>query len=155
MIRDRSEELHTFHTRHFAVQVGASQTSTNGHSSALTDEEVIRLAQSARNAAKFEGLWSGDINGYASPSEADQAFISRLAFYTQDEEQLDRLYRQSGLCRQKWLNRPDYRRRTITRALSNLSETYAPDDGARMVVGGNGHLASRRPNLYRDGTLGR
>ena len=62
-------------------------------------------------------------------------YVSLLAFYTQDEEQLDRLYRRSGLCRQKWLDRPDYRRRTITQALSNLRETYTPDDGARMVVG--------------------
>jgi primase-polymerase (primpol)-like protein len=80
----------------------------------------------------------GDTSGYPSQSEADQSLISRLAFYTQDEEQLDRLYRQSGLCRQKWIDRPDYRHRTITRALSNLRETYTPDDGARMVVGSNG-----------------
>jgi hypothetical protein len=152
VIRDRSEELHTFHTRHFAVQVGASQTSTNGHSNSLTDEEVIRLARRARNAPKFDALWSGDIGNYPSHSEADQALVSLLAFYTQDEEQLDRLFQRSRLCQQKWLDRPDYRRRTITLALSNLTETYTPDDGARMVVGGNGHLASRRPNLYRDGT---
>ena len=75
-----------------------------------------------------------------------------LAFYTQDEEQLDRLYRQSKLCQQKWIVRPDYRRRTIARALSSLGETYTTGDGARMVVGGNGNLVSRRPNLYRDGT---
>ena len=155
MIRDRSEELHAFHARHFAVHVGEPQTSTNGHSSALTDEEVIELAKGAKNAAKFEPLWSGDLHGYSSPSEADLALVSRLVFYTQDEEQLDRLYRHSGLCRQKWLDRPDYRRRTITRALSNLTETYTPDDGAQMVVGGNGHLASQRPIPIEFGTPGR
>ena len=152
MIKHRSEELHAFHARHFAEEVLNGHASTNGHHSELTDEEVIELARSAKNAAKFELLWSGDTSGYTSHSEADQSFVSRLAFYTQDEEQLDRLYRKSGLCRQKWLDRPDYRRRTITRALSNLRETYTPDDGARMVVGGNRHQVSRRPNLYRDGT---
>ena len=155
MIRERSEELHAFHIRHFAEGVNGYPASTNGHRSELTDEEVIELARGAKNAPKFEPLWSGDIHGYPSPSEADQALVSLLAFYTQDEEQLDRLYRQSGLCRQKWLDRPDYRHKTITRALSNLRDTYAPsDDGARMVVGGNGNLVSRRPNLYRDGTPG-
>jgi hypothetical protein len=139
VIRDRSEELHIFHARHFAEQqVGERLVSTNRHRSELTDEEVIKLAKGAKNAAKFEPLWLGDTSGYPSYSEADQSLVSRLAFYTQDEEQLDRLYRQSGLCRQKWLDRPDYRHRTITRALSNLRETYTPDDGARMVVGSNG-----------------
>jgi AAA domain-containing protein/primase/DNA polymerase family protein len=152
VIRNRSEELHAFHARHFVKPVGERPASTNGHRSELTDEEVEQLARGARNSAKFEALKSGDISGYASHSEADQAYVSLLAFYTQDEEQLDRPYRQSGLCRQKWLDRPDYRHRTITHALSNLRETYTPDDGARMVAGGNGNLVSRRPNLYRDGT---
>jgi hypothetical protein len=152
VIKDRSEELHTFQARHFAEQVGEHPLSTNGHRSELTDEEVVQLARGARNGAKFEALNSGDISGYVSHSEADQAYVSLLAFYTQDEEQLDRLYRRSGLCRKKWLDRPDYRHRTISHALSNLRETYTPDDGARMVVGGNGNLVSRRPNLYRDGT---
>jgi primase-polymerase (primpol)-like protein len=152
VIRDRSEELHAFHARHFTEQVGERPISTNGHRSELKDEKVLEVARTAKNAAKFEALWSGDVCGYPSDSEADQALVSLLAFYTQDTEQLDRLFRQSVLCRQKWLERPDYRHRTITRALSTLRETYTPDDGARMVVGGNGHQVSRRPNPYRDGT---
>ncbi len=155
MIRDRSEELRTFHARRFVEPVDERPVSTNGHHSEFTDEEIIELARGAKNAAKFEPLWSGDIHSYPSHSEADQALVSLLAFYTQDEEQLDRLYRQSGLCRQKWLDRPDYRYRTISRALSNLRETYAPsDDGARMVVGGDGNLASRRPVPIEIGTQG-
>jgi putative DNA primase/helicase len=152
VIRDCSQELVTFHARHFAEPKGARSTDANEHHSELTDEEIISLARSAKNAAKFEALWEGDISGYASHSEADQALISLLAFYTQDEEQLDRLYQRSGLCREKWLKRSDYRRSTINKALSNLTETYAPsDDGARMVVG-NGHatLPSPSPSLYKD-----
>ena len=145
MIRDRSEELYAFHARHFAERVSERPTSANGHHSELTDEEVIRLARSAKNAAKFEALQSGDTRGYASHSEADQAYISLLAFYTQDEEQLDRLYRQSGLCREKWINRPGYRRSTIEKALSNLTETYTPDDGARMIVGNGSKIDSSAP----------
>src|SRR5687767_4531215 len=116
--------------------MGKHPARTNGHHSELTDEEVISLARSARNTAKFEALWEGDTSGYTSHSEADQALISLLAFYTQDERQLDGLYRQSALCREKWIERPDYRQRTIQRALSNLTETYTPpDDGVRLVVG--------------------
>jgi AAA domain/NrS-1 polymerase HBD domain len=157
VIRNRSEELETFHAQHFAEPMGERMASANGHHSELTDEEVISLARSAKNAAKFEALWQGDISGYASHSEADQALISLLAFYAQDEAQLDSLYRRSGLCREKWLKRPDYRQRTIQRALSNLTETYAPaDDGTRMVVG-NGHATfpSPSPSLYKDEGRGR
>jgi hypothetical protein len=131
--------------------------STNGHHSELTDEKVIALVRGAKNAAKFEALWEGDISGYASHSEADQALVSLLAFYTQDDNQLDSLYRQSALCREKWLKRSDYRRSTIEKALSNLADTYTPsDDGTRMVVG-NGHasLPSPSPSLYKEEGRGR
>jgi AAA domain len=157
VIRDRSQELVTFHARNFAEPMGKHQASTNGHHGELTDEEVLELARGARNAAKFEALWGGDTSGYTSHSEADQALISLLAFYTQDEEQLDRLYQRSGLCREKWLKRSDYRRSTIEKALSNLADTYTPsDDGARMVVG-NGHasLPSPSPSLYKEEGRGR
>src|ERR687889_1849478 len=142
---------------HFAEPMDKHPASANEHHSELTDEEVISLAMSARNAAKFEALWDGDISGYASHSEADQALISLLAFYTQDENQLDSLYRQSALCREKWLKRSDYRRSTIEKALSSLTETYTPsDDGARMVVGnGQAGLPSPSPSLYKDEGRGR
>jgi hypothetical protein len=157
VIRDCSEKLHSFHARHFAERVGKRLASTNGHHCELTDEEVIELARGARNAAKFEALWQGNMGDYASHSEADQALISLLAFYTQDESQLDSLYRGSSLCKEKWINRRDYRQRTIQRALSNLTETYMPsDDGARMVLG-NGHatLPSPSPSLYKEEGRGR
>jgi hypothetical protein len=157
VIRDRSQKLGTFHTMHFAESMDKHPASTNGHHSELTDEEVIALAKGAKNAAKFKALWGGDSSGYASHSEADQALISLLAFYTQDKGQLDGLYRKSALCREKWIERPDYRQRTIQRALSNLTEIYAPaDDGARMVVG-NGHanLPSPSPSLYKEEGRGR
>jgi hypothetical protein len=155
VIRDRSQELGTFYTRHFAERVGKLPASANRHHRELTDEEVIALAKGAKNAAKFEALWGGDASGYASHSEADQALISLLAFYTQDEDQLDSLYRRSDLCREKWLKRPGYRRSTIEKALSSLTETYTPsDDGARMVVG-DGHANLPSPSLYKEEGRGR
>jgi hypothetical protein len=155
VIRDRKEELLKFHARYFSEESkNGHYENSNGHHSELTDEEVIELAGRARNSAKFEALCRGDTSGYDSHSEADQALVSLLAFYTQDEEQLDRLYRQFGLCRDKWTERADYRRRTIETALSNLTETYTPDDGARMVVGSDENLSSPSPSSYIDRDAG-
>jgi putative DNA primase/helicase len=73
---------------------------------------------SAGNGEKFGRLWIGDASGYASDSEADLALCSLLAFWVgSDAERFDRLFRQSGLCREKWLRRADYRQRTIEEAL--------------------------------------
>ena len=158
MIRDCKEELLELHARHFANEpTNGRLERTNGYRAQLSDEEVIELARNARNRAKFEALHDGDISGYGSHSEADQAYVSLLAFYTQDEEQLDSLLKRSALCREKWVSRPDYRRRTIETALSNLTETYTPDDGARMVVGKGGEEspASPSPSLYKDEGRGR
>ena len=150
MIRDRKEELLKFHARCFSEESkNGRHENSNGHHSGLTDENVVRLASRARNSAKFEALYRGDASAYNSHSEADQALVGLLAFYTQDEEQLDRLYRRSGLCRDKWTERPDYRRRTIQRALSSSIETYTPDDGARMMLGkGGDSLSSPSPSSY-------
>ena len=67
----------------------------------MTDSQVLELTRRAKNAAKFERLWTGDTSEYLSHSEADLALLGKLAFYTQDASQLDRLFRQSGLYRAK------------------------------------------------------
>jgi primase-polymerase (primpol)-like protein len=49
----------------------------------------------AANGEKFAKLWSGDVSGYPSQSEADLALCGILAFWTRDRAQIDRLFRQS------------------------------------------------------------
>ena len=68
----------------------------------LSDDSVIAKASEAQNGEKFCRLWSGDITGYPSHSEADAALTSMLAFWCGgDAGQIDRLFRQSGLMREK------------------------------------------------------
>ena len=91
---------------------------------AETDEEVIRRAQQAKNGAKFQRLWAGDLSDYGGDhSRADAALCSLLAYYTDgDPARIDRLFRCSGLYRQKW-DRPTagttYGSLTIQAALRN------------------------------------
>ena len=107
------------------------QRSHSGGTPELSDEEIIEFCRKAGNAAKFSDLYdAGDTSAYASASDADLGLLGILKFYTQDPDQLERLFSDSALGpRQKWRNRQDYRRRTIDKALSGLGETYAPSKG--------------------------
>jgi putative DNA primase/helicase len=96
----------------------------------LTDAAILDHARQARNSGKFLTLWDGCWGdaGYASQSEADCALCTLLAFWTQDPEQVARLFTQSGLYRaDKWGERPDYQRRTIAAALTRQTDHFGND----------------------------
>lgn len=63
------------------------------------DAAIVDMAMSATNADKFNELCIGDwpAMGYGSQSEADFALLSILAFYTQSNEQVRRIFRMSNL----------------------------------------------------------
>ncbi len=84
----------------------------------VDDTEILRLARSAKNAGTFSALFDrGDVSPYGDDdSDADLALCSKLAFWSQNAGQIDRLFRQSALMREKW-DRADYRERTIGKAL--------------------------------------
>ena len=88
------------------------------------DDKLVDKMISASNGEKviklLNGQWDGD---YSSQSEADQALVNHIVFYTQEPDQIDRIFRTSGLYRDKW-DRPDYRDRTIRKALATIKETY-------------------------------
>ncbi|HRS66798.1 MAG TPA: DNA primase, partial [Spirochaetia bacterium] len=70
----------------------------------LSDDDLLELACGADNGEAFSKLWDGDWqDAYSSQSEADMALCCRLAFWSgKDKAQMDRLFRQSGLMRDKW-----------------------------------------------------
>ena len=109
-IESRQEQL-----RSVVGRVLGEAESTNGHEggisefvSELSDESIVKKALAADNGEKFRRLWAGDRSGYSSPSEADAALCSLLAFWIgPDPQRIDHLFRQSGLCREKWTKRED------------------------------------------------
>jgi primase-polymerase (primpol)-like protein len=139
MIEDRHEEVLRILNRYHKTQ---SQNSNAGSPSGslLSDEKVLELLRTAKNKDKFERLYDrGDITEYGGDkSAADQALVNLIYFFTQDGDQIDRIFQDSTLCRPKWTDRPDYRERTINTARESITETYQPDDGARLIVGGGG-----------------
>jgi len=101
----------------------------------LDDENLLEKARAASNGEKFERLWNGNTVGYDSQSEADMALCCLLAFWTGgDPTQMEQLFRQSGLHREKWdevhyADGSTYGEKTIERAIATTSEFYDPDAG--------------------------
>lgn len=94
----------------------------------LTDEEVKEKAAAAVNGEKFADLYNGDISGYPSQSEAELAFMTMLAFWCGGNEgQMDRIYRGSGLYREKW-ERADYQEQTLSKAVNGTADFYMPPE---------------------------
>lgn len=101
----------------------------------LDDLALIERAKLGKGGASFAALWAGDTSGYASRSEADMALCNALAWWTnRDPERVDRLFRQSGLMREKW-DRPQsgstYGALTIQEAVGTCAGGYDPEEYRR------------------------
>lgn len=128
-IEPRQAQLDALYQKVFDTNPDDVRLPTAATPPTLTNDEVIRKAQSAANGERFQKLWHGDISDYASASEADLALCSMLAFYVgHDATRIDALVRQSKLYRDKW-NRKDYREATIQKSLAGLTETYSAKAG--------------------------
>lgn len=99
----------------------------------LDDHEVLQKAKNSNNGKKFEALWNGITSGYDSHSEADLALCSYLAFWTGgDKQQMDTLFRKSGLHRNKWDREHSsrgktYGEMTIDKAVASSDNFYGED----------------------------
>lgn len=97
----------------------------------LDDTALLEKACGASNGDKFTALFSGDTSEYGGDdSAADMALCNMLAYWTgHNAEQMDRLFRQSGLMRNKW-DRPTggstYGQITIAKAIAGVTQVHAP-----------------------------
>jgi Uncharacterized conserved protein len=98
-----------------------SNTTTCQKSPDMSDSEVLQHCRNEANAEKFNKLHMGDTSSYHSSSEAELAYCRKLAFYTQKQDQIDRIYRTSGLYNHKWDRRGKY---TLEKAIINLPAIY-------------------------------
>ncbi len=121
----------------------------------MDDQEIIDKARNCKTGYLFNALYEGNWQGaYTSQSEADLALCNQLAFWTQKNEgQMDRLFRASGLMRDKWDKKRGaltYGQITIGKAISNCTEVYEPkkypdDTSLAVAVFGNGQVAAQAP----------
>lgn len=68
------------------------------------EDSITDVMFSGKSGQRLKKLYDGDWKGYyQSQSEADMAFCNALAFYTaKDAQQMDMIFRKSGLYRSKW-----------------------------------------------------
>jgi len=97
----------------------------------LTDEQIIEHASRSESGDKFKALMDGRWEeGYDSQSDADMALVSILAFWCGNvEEQIDRIFRSSGLMRDKWDRQTGdttYGQITIRNAVATNDTIYTP-----------------------------
>jgi primase-polymerase (primpol)-like protein len=91
--------------------------------SCLSDDELIKMATKSKDT-DFAPLWNGSWQGmYKSQSEADMALCGKIAWWANaDYSQTDRLFRQSGLMREKWTG--DYASETVRIACDNIVDGF-------------------------------
>jgi putative DNA primase/helicase len=123
---ERSEALALVHAQHLGEAAAERRAPTQTAAASMDDLAIVGKLFQSRAGQRIAALWTGNTAGYSSPSEADMALASYLAFYTQDSEQIRRLVAMSGLgAREKW-QRDDYAKETIRRAIASRAGTYDP-----------------------------
>lgn len=132
-VNDRTAELQDildrFMRREPKKQRPAADPFTPSVRLSMDDSKVMKAAGSAKNGDLFKRLMAGDKSGYKSQNEADLALCNILAFWTsKDADQIDRIFRSSGLMRPKWDEKrgiTTYGNMTIGNAINHVDSTYS------------------------------
>lgn len=123
-LMDRSAELAALHGRIFAPPKAAA-TQNGNHAPSATETQII---EKLRESPKYAALWAGDTSGYGSHSEADLALAGYIAWLSgPDLNQIDRVFRQSGLMREKWMEKHGdltYGDMTLGKAVHGIARFY-------------------------------
>lgn len=116
-IEERQQELEDLYKDLFSVDKSECKNLSKNNQ-VLSDKEIINKLSKAKNSNRFETLYySGDTSFYNyDDSAADLALCNMISFYTDDFNQVDRLFSNSSLYREKW-DRLDYKSGTINKAL--------------------------------------
>lgn len=139
-IKECTESVKMLHEKY----IGGGATPTTGLSPLLplnlTEAEIINLAENSKQGTAFRALYSGEWNSlYSSQSEADLALCGILAFWCgKDEQMIDRLFRNSGLMRDKWTRKQGgstYGGLTIKKAVQNCNKVYEPEAEYKITIG--------------------
>lgn len=138
-IKECTEQIKPLHEKYLGEQTQKfDYKKTEFEKVDFTDDELLEKARQSKNGSLFQLLYNGNWEGiYKSQSEADLAFCNLLAFWTQrDYQQMDRIFRQSGLMRTKWdriTGGTTYGTTVIKRAINDCVSVYSPKSDYAQV----------------------
>lgn len=97
----------------------------------MDDDALLERMYASRSSDDIHSLMAGDLAARRGDhSAADMALCSHLAFWCAgDADRMDRIFRRSGLMRDKWDSRrggTTYGAQTIERAIERCTEFYKP-----------------------------
>lgn len=142
-IRDCADSLPAWFSEIFPTDEQPAQFAPSNEPT-LPDGDLLEQIRNSRQGPAFIALHDpGDTSAYGNDdSAADLAELNILRFWTRgDAVSMERLFNGSALAnREKWQRRPDYRHRTIARALDN-PEVYEPTRPG---------MATTQPHLKQD-----
>ncbi len=143
-VEARQSELNALHKSIFGVKTDKSRAKggepSPSRSPVKSDDELLAEARHTSQCEKFEKLFDkGDWEGlgYNSQSEADMALCGMLRSNGANSEQIDRMYRSSGLMRDKW----DSKRGSSTYGAQLIEKIFEEEKH-----GGSSNLLSYRCN---------
>lgn len=123
----------------------------------LSDSDILTKAQNSKNGMQFKMLFDGqwqELN-YPSQSEADLALMNLLAFWSgKRDDQMDRLFRASGLYRDKWDRKQSgttYGAITIQTAINNCKSVYSnahTDESSILINARTGDVSFASSVVY-------
>ena len=105
----------------------------------VSDEELIEKARRSKQGAKFVALFDqGSLAGYLSALGSRHGPGEHAGILAgHDFNRIEAVFARSALGqRDKWRNRPDYRQRTIDKAIDDCTQVYEPRPrGPRVKIG--------------------
>ena len=130
-VKDCTESIKVLHSKYLPTDKPQTPHIKPIVSIDMDDQEIIDKARGCKTGYLFNALYTGNWQGmYPSQSEADLAFCNQLAFWTQrNEEQIDRIFRSSGLMRAKWDSKrgnTTYGNLIIQKACASCVDVYEP-----------------------------
>jgi hypothetical protein len=126
----------------------------------MGDDELVERMFASRSGDDIRALLAGDCSAQGGDhSAADMALCSHLAFWCAgDAARMDRIFRASGLMRDKWDSRrggTTYGAQTIERAISGATEFYKPRaarrDGSSRPRANNKNVCSMSTRREQQG----
>lgn len=104
----------------------------------LSSDEIVNRILTSSQADQFKQLYTGNIAGYESPSNADLALCNILAYWTnRDAQKMDAIFRQSKLYRSKWDSKrgaTTYGEMTIQKAIDGTPNGFESNRDCKLDI---------------------